>query len=124
MAMRYGHLAETAFQHRDRLSDRHEERQAFPKARVVAVAVLGDREARNRFHAEVRRTRVGCLRIEVLGDIRVVDQGRSLPLGFQPREHRLGDHAPLGDLLYEAADGLFLSGVVDDARAAFPASLE
>ncbi len=54
------------------MTDLHEQFQPLVDRQVVLVAVLGDRDAANQFHDEVRAARVGRPGIEHAGDIRVV----------------------------------------------------
>ena len=51
------------------------------------VAVLGDRDALDQLHDEVRPAVGGRPGVEHLGDVRVVHQGQGLPLGLEPGQH-------------------------------------
>ena len=60
-----------------------------PRRQPVLVAELGDRDARDQFHDEVRPARCRRAAVEHPGDVRVVHQRQGLPLGLEP-----GDHLP------------------------------
>ena len=87
---------------------------------LLAVAVVGDRDAADQLHDEVGAARVGGAGVEDLGDVGVVHQGQRLPLGLEAGDDLLGVHARLDDLQgHLAAHRLGLLGHVDDAHAAF-----
>ena len=92
---------------------------------LVAVAILGDRDALDQLHDEVGPAGVGGAGVEDLGDVGVVHQRQRLPLGLEAGDDLAGVHARLDDLERDlAADGLLLLGHVDDAHAAFADLLE
>ena len=104
----------------DRLADRDEQLEPFAGRELVAVAVLGDRDALDQLHDEVGPAGVGRAGVEDLGDVGVVHQRQGLPLGLEAGDHLVGVHARLDDLEGDlAADGLLLLGHEDDAHAAF-----
>ena len=51
---------------------------------LLAVAVVGDRDAADQLHDEVGAARVGGAGVEDLGDVGVVHQRQGLPLGLEP----------------------------------------
>ena len=65
---------------------------------LVLVAVLGDRDALDQLHDEVRPARVGGACVEHPGDVRVVHHGQGLPLGLEAGDDLAGVHARLDDL--------------------------
>ena len=68
----------TAWQTGTNSSSRSREREP------VLVAVLGDRDALDQLHDEVRPAGVGRAGVEDLGDVGVVHQRQGLPLGLEP----------------------------------------
>ena len=102
------------------MADLHEQLQPLVDGQVVLVAVLGDRDAADQLHDEVRAARVGRPGIKHPGDVRVVHQRQRLPLGLEPGNHLPRIHARLDDLERDAAaDRRLLVGHVDDAHAPF-----
>ena len=73
---------------------RHEQLEALA-ARVVVVAVLGDRNTLDQFHHEVGPARLGGPGVEDLGDVGMIHQCQGLPLGLEARDDLLGVHPGL-----------------------------
>ncbi len=67
----------------DCLADRHEQLEPLARAELSVVAVLGDGDAVDQLHDEVRTARVGCPGVEDTGDVLVVHQGQGLALGLE-----------------------------------------
>ena len=104
----------------DCVADRHEQFESFLGSELVAVAILGDGNAADQLHDEVRPACVGGAGVEHFGDVLVVHERQSLPLGLEAGDHLGGIHARLDDLEGDPpAYGLFLLGHVDDAHAPF-----
>ena len=82
----------TAWQTRTNSSSRSADRE------LLAVAVVGDRDAADQLHDEVGPARLGGAGVEHPGDVRVVHQRQGLPLGLEPGDHLPGVHARLDDL--------------------------
>src|SRR5262245_31101527 len=86
---------------------------------LVLIAELGDGDALDQLHDEVRPTGRGRAGVEDLGDVGVVHQRQRLPLRLEPGQDLGGVQAGLDDLEGDlAAHGLFLLGHVDDPHAA------
>ncbi len=93
--------------------------------RLLLVAVVGDRHARDQLHDEVRSAGLGGTGVEDLGDVGVVHQGQGLPLGLEAGDDLPRVHAELDDLQrHLAADRLLLLGHVDDAEASLADSFQ
>ncbi len=65
---------------------------------MVLVAILGDGNAADQLHHEVRSPAIGGAGIEDPGDVRVIHQGQGLELGFESREDLSRVHAGPDDL--------------------------
>ena len=101
-----------------RPADREEQLQPLAGRQLVLVAELGDRDALDQLHDEVRAARVGGARVEDAGDVRVVHQGQRLPLGVEAGEDLAAVHAGLDDLQGdEPPHRVGLLGHVDRAHA-------
>ena len=86
----------------------------------MLVAILRERNALHQFHHEKWPAIFGRAGIENLGDVRVVHQGQSLPLGLKPGEDRSRVHADLDQLERDPPfDRLQLFGEIDGAHAPF-----
>ena len=59
------------------------------QAKLVLVAIFGERDALHQLHDEERAARLGRAGVEDLGDVRVVHQCQRLPLGFEPGQDGL-----------------------------------
>ena len=110
-----------------RLADRDEQLQTLPRRQVALVAIVGDRDALDQLHHEVRSSGADATglagssaAIEDVGDVRVVHQRQRLTLGLEPGHHLARVHARLEDLQSDLApDRLGLLRHEDDAKAAF-----
>jgi hypothetical protein len=90
---------------------RHEEFQSLVRRELLVVAVGDDRNPPDQFHHEVRPARLGRAGVQDLGDVRMVHERQSLPLGLEPRDDFPRIHAGLDDLECDpAADGVLLLG--------------
>ena len=99
-------------------ADQDEQLQPLGDRELLAVAVLGDRDAADQLHDEVGPARFGGPGVEDLGDVGVVHHRQGLALGLEAGDDLLGVHARLDDLQgHLAAHGLRLLGHVDDAHA-------
>ena len=65
------------------LADQDEEVQPLGDRELVAVAVLGDRDAADQLHHEVGPAGFRRPAVENLGDVRVVHHRQRLPLGLE-----------------------------------------
>ena len=109
----------------DGLADRVEEFEPFAGGKVILVAILGDRDAANQFHHEIRSARVRGAGVEHLSDIGVLHHGQGLALGFKAGDDLFGVHPQFDDFQRNLPfDGLRLFGHVNDAHPAFADSLE
>ena len=96
-----------------------------PGREVVLVAIVGDLDAADQFHDEVRPPGFGRAGVEDLGDVRMVHQRQRLAFGFEAGDDLPGVHAQLDDLEGDAAAHRFLLlGHIDHAAAAFADLLE
>ena len=77
-----------------RLADREEQFQPLAGRELVAVAVVGDRDALDQLHDEVGPAAVGRAGIEHPGDVGVVHQRQRLPLGLEPGDDLRGSPCP------------------------------
>ena len=102
-----------------RCTNRHEQVQAVFSAQLVLIAVLGDGNAPDQLHHEIRSAGLGGAGVEDAGDVFVLHHRQRLPLGLEARDDLLGVHPQLDDLQRDAAaDGMNLLGHEDDAEAA------
>jgi len=109
----------------DGVADLHEKIQAGLGGQVVLVAVVGDFEAANQFHDEIRTAIIRRPGVEHFGDVGMVHQGESLALGLEARNDALGTHPQLDDFEGDAAaDRLLLLCHVNRPTAAFADLLE
>ena len=101
-------------------ADVHEQDEASFDGEAVLVAVIGDRNAGDVLHREVRtpfRCRAGVVDT---GDVGMVHQRQRLALGVEAGEDFPGVHAPLDQLeRHRPAHRALLLGLVDDAHATF-----
>ncbi len=108
-----------------RPADREEQLQPLAGRQLVLVAELGDRDALDQLHDEVRSARVGGTRVEDASDVRVVHHGQRLPLGVEAGEDLAAVHAGLDDLQGdEPPHRVGLLGHVDGAHAALADRLQ
>ena len=104
----------------DGVADLDEQLQPLGGVELLVVAVLGDGDALDQLHHEVRPASVGAAGIEHAGDVGMVHHRQRLPLGLEAGDHLLAVHARLDDLERDAAaDRLLLLGHVDHAHAPF-----
>ncbi len=97
-----------------------EQLQPLARRELVLIAVVGDGDAADQLHHEVRPAALGRAGVEHAGDVGMVHQGQRLPLGLEPGDHVAGVHPRLDDLeRHLAADGLLLLGDKDEAKSAF-----
>jgi hypothetical protein len=109
----------------DRLAHLDEQAEAVPHAQAGPVAVVGDRDAADQLHDEVRPAPVGHPGVEHLGDVRVVHEREGLALGLEPGDDLGRVHAGLDHLDgHLAADRVLLLGHEHDAHAALPDLLQ
>ncbi len=124
------------------LADGDEQLQPLPGCEVVLVAVLGDRDALDQFHHEVRPRRAERRKspgfgrfqnpatdvarlasraaVKDLGDIGMIHQGEGLALGLEAGDDLFRVHAGLDELdCDQSLDRLGLLGHPDRAHAAF-----
>jgi len=99
-----------------------EEVDALGSVELVSVTVLGDPDARDVLHDEVRPTVVGGTALEHLRDRRVIHQCQGLPLGLEASHDLLGVHARLDDL--ERDPPAHRLGLLDQPHLAHPALSE
>ena len=75
-----------------------EQLQTLAGGELVFVAIIGDRDAGDILHDEVRAALGSGAGVEHFGDSGVVHERESLPLGFKPRDDFAGVHASLDQL--------------------------
>jgi len=93
------------------VADLDEQLQPLFGAQSVGIAVVGDRDALDQFHNKVRPSCLSSSGVKDFGDIRMVHYGKSLTLGLETGDNRLGVHAQFDDFeSHLAADGLLLLG--------------
>src|SRR5689334_23380037 len=63
----------------------------------MLIAILGDFDAANQFHYEVRAARFSRSGIKYFGDIRMIHQGERLSFSFKPGNDAFGAHARFDD---------------------------
>jgi len=104
----------------DAIADADEELEAFADGEFVEIAVIGDGDAGDVFHHEVRST-FGCgACIEDFGNGGMLHQGEGLPLGLEAGNNLAGVHADFDELHGDTAiDGHLLLSAPDLAHAAF-----
>ena len=91
-----------------------------PGGEPVLVAVVGDGNALDQRHDEIRPAGVGGPAIQDPGDIGVVHEGQRLPFGLETGDDLARVHARLDELQrHLAADGVRLLGHENDAKPAF-----
>src|SRR5260370_24164330 len=59
----------------------------------MLVVVIGDLDAANQFHYEIRPSTFGGTGVEHASDVRMIHQGQSLSFGLKAGDDRLGIHA-------------------------------
>ena len=102
-----------------RPADLGEQAQPLPDAQPAAVAELGDGDALDQLHDEVRPAAVGAAGVEHPGDVRVLHEGQRLPLRLEPVQHGAGVHPRLDRLQgHPPADRVPLLGHEDDPHSA------
>ena len=67
---------------------------AAPWVSEFVVAVVGDGHALDQFHHEEGSARVGRAGVENLGDVGMIHQGQSLPLGLEAGQELLASPCP------------------------------
>ena len=102
----------------DGAADVEKQQQAGRRRQLVAIAVVGDRDAGDVLHREVRPAFGRDAGVEHRGDVRMVHQCQRLPLGLEPRHHLTRVHAGLDHLHGDAPPRGLLLGEVDLAHAA------
>ncbi len=103
----------------DSLADVDEQLQSLFGGQLVLVAELGDGQALDQFHDEVRPAARRLPRVEDFGDVRVVHQGQGLPFRLETGADLSGVHARLEDFQgHLAANGIVLLSHEDDAETA------
>lgn len=87
----------------------------------MSIGKRRDRQAVDEFHHEVGAL-IGCdASVEDRRDVRVIQHGEGLTLGFEPRENLSRITAGLDHLQGDdPADGRLLLRAPDDAHSAFP----
>jgi hypothetical protein len=107
------------------MADGDEQLEPLLGGEFVPIAELGDRDAADQFHGEVRPPTLGRPGVEHAGDVRVVHHRQGLPLGLEPGDHLAGVHAGLDDLqCHLPPDRVFLLRHVDRAEPALADVLE
>ena len=106
-------------------ADLREELQSGACRQFLAVAIVGDGDARNVLHDKVRPAVDGGTGIEHRGDVRMVHERHGLAFRLEPRDHLARVHAELDDFEGDPTpERLFLLGQIDDAHTAFAERLE
>ena len=82
----------------DRMADLHEQLQSLRRGEVVLVTVVGDADALDQFHHEVRSAGLGDAGVENLGDLWVVHECQGLPLNLETGDDCSSVHAQLDHL--------------------------
>jgi hypothetical protein len=102
----------------DGLADMQEQSQAFLDSEPVPVAILGDRNALNMLHDEVRPSARGQTRIVDARYMGMLHEGQSLLFGLEASQHALRIHTRLDhferDLPFDRA---LLLGQIDNSHA-------
>ena len=101
------------------LANGDEELEPAANFEVVAVAVVGERLARDELHDEVRKPVLGGAGVERLRDVWVVHDGERLALALEAGQHLAVVHAEADDLeRHHAVERLELLGLIDETHAA------
>ena len=109
----------------DRCADDQKQLDSLFRGETVLVAVLGDSDAADEFHDKVGPAIARRAAVKHSGDIAVIHQRQSLPLGLKAGDDFLRIHAWLDDLQRDFAhDGLGLFGHVDRSEPSFANLLE
>ena len=109
----------------DGLAHESEEAQPGWDVQALALAVLGDRDAADELHHEVRPPLLRCARVEDPRDARVVHQREGLALRVEAPNDLLRVHPQLEDLQRNVPPHrLFLLGVPHDAEATLAEQLQ
>ena len=106
-------------------ADGDEELQSRSSRKLVPIAKLGNRQAAEQIHDEIRASG-GCFApIQDMGNVGVIHQRQRLALGFEAGDDLLAVHARLENFhSHPAAHRLPLFGVKDNAEGAFANLLE
>src|SRR5258705_2168763 len=103
-----------------RVADLGEEVQTSVDREGMSVAIIGDLDAINQFHHEIRPPTFRCARIEYARNIRMIHQSKRLPLGFKACNYAFGVHSWFNDLECDAAaDRLLLLSYENEAACSF-----
>ena len=81
-----------------RVTDVDKQAKSFFQAKLMLLAILGDRHAPHQFHHKVGSSRLGRSRIEHRGDIGMVHHRQRLLLGCEAGKHLAGVHAGIDQL--------------------------
>src|SRR3954452_13300435 len=109
----------------DGVTNLREKFQPLFGGKIILIAVVRDFNAAYQLHHEVRPPRIGGTAVENLGNVRMVHERKSLPLGFKARDDLLRVHAELDDLERHASSHrLLLLRHVNDTAAALADLLE
>ncbi len=99
-------------------ADQDEQLEPLGDGELLAVAVLGDRDAADQLHDDIGVAGFGGPGVVDAGDVGMVHHGQCLALGLEPGDDLLRVHARFDDLQgHFAADGVHLLGQVDDSHA-------
>ncbi len=102
------------------LADGDEQLQSLAGGQVLLVTVLGDGDAVDQFHHEIRSTRIRGSGVKHFGDVGMIHHRQCLLFGLESRDHLPCVHARLDDLQrHSPFDRLFLLGHIDHAHAPF-----
>ena len=107
------------------VADAREEVEARLRVKLLRVTILGDRNAADEFHNEVRAAGVGGACIVDLGDIGVIHHGKRLTLSLEACDHLPGIHAEFDDLERDSSfDGPALLGDINEPKPTFADEFE
>ena len=94
--------------------------QPLPGRKLAFVAELSDRHATDQLHHEIWPPRLGCSRVEHLGDMGVLHECQGLSLRLEAGDDLATVHSRLDDLQCDATfDRAGLLSQVNDAHPAF-----
>src|SRR6266566_3159323 len=86
-----------------RVADLGEQIQTSVDREGMSVAIIGDPDAINQFHYEIRPATFRCAGIEYVRDIRMIHQSKRLPLSFKACNYAFGVHSWFNDLEGDAS---------------------